>query len=79
MKIEELSDIVAKRLKLHSNLVNEINRIQWKFLHKEIQSGEFNPVQIFYIGKFNHKLTKKGIPLHVILNKKKNESSKGDI
>ncbi len=76
MKIEELSSIVAKNLNLNVNQVTEINRIQWKFLHKEIQSGDFNPVNIFYIGKFTVKKTKKGIPFNIAF--KKDESDKGN-
>ena len=52
MKIDEISNVVAKKLNLSPVLVEQIARIQWKMLHKEIESGEFNPVQIFYLGKF---------------------------
>lgn len=55
MKIDEISEIIAKELNIHPIIVKEINRIQWKFLHKEMQSGDFNPVNIFYIGKFTAK------------------------
>lgn len=58
MIVDEISEIVAKRMNLSLVQVREINRIQWKMLHKEMQSGEFHPVQIFYIGKFSRKLTK---------------------
>jgi len=55
MNIEELSKIVSTKLGMSEHYVNEINRIQWKFLHKEIQSGDFKPVGIIYLGKFNLK------------------------
>lgn len=55
MNIEDLSKLTAKSLDLHPNLVEEINRIQWKFLHKEMQSKDWLPINIFYIGKFSRK------------------------
>ncbi len=58
MVVDDISEIVAKKLGISLMQVREINRIQWKMLHKEIQSGFFNPVQIFYIGKFSKKLSK---------------------
>ena len=48
MIIDEISDIVAKRMNLSSVQVKAINRIQWKFLTKEIQSGDFKSVNLFY-------------------------------
>lgn len=74
MIVDEISEIVAKKLNLSPVQVREINRIQWKMLHKEMQSGEFKPVQIFYIGKFSRKLSKEeNIAAYT------NESSKGNI
>ncbi len=75
MILDEISEIVAKKLGLSPIQVKEINRMQWKFLHKEMQSGDFNPIQIFYIGKFNAKLTKHKIPIHQVI-KEKNELNK---
>lgn len=74
MIVDEISEIVAKRLNLSPVQVREINRIQWKMLHKEMQSGEFHPVQIFYIGKFSRKLTKEEN-----IAEYTNEPSKGNI
>lgn len=74
MIVDEISEMVAKRLNLSPVQVREINRIQWKMLHKEMQSGEFHPVQIFYIGKFSRKLSKEeNIAAYT------NEPSKGNI
>jgi hypothetical protein len=74
MIVDDISEMVAKKLGLSLMQVREINRIQWKMLHKEMQSGEFNSVQIFYIGKFSRKLTKEeNIAAYT------NESSKRDI
>ncbi len=60
MNIDELSKVVYDKSdkKISALKVAEINRIQWKFLLNEIQSGEFNSVQIFYIGKFFKKKSK---------------------
>ena len=80
--IDEISEIVAKELNLHPNLVKYINRMQWKFTHKEIQSGDFKPVQIFYIGKFTRKLDRKTSSIIERIQKKKlrdEQSSKGNI
>jgi len=63
MSVDDISESVAKKLGLSELTVKHIARMQWKMLHKEIQSGEFNPVQIFYLGKFfkNKKYNKDGI------------------
>ena len=61
MIIDEISDIVAKRMNLSSVQVKAINRIQWKFLTKEIQSGDFKSVNLFYIGKFQKKMSKQDV------------------
>lgn len=58
MNIEELSKIVSSELKMSEYVVSEINRLQWKFLHKQIQSDDFKPVGIMYIGKFSVKNSK---------------------
>jgi putative sterol carrier protein len=80
--VDEISTKVAEELNLHPNLVKQINRIQWKFTHKEIQSGDFNPIQIFYIGKFSRKLDRKSTWVINKIQSKKREneqSSKGNI
>lgn len=77
MSIDEISEITAKKLNLHPIQVKMINRIQWKFLTKEIQSGNFKTVQLFYIGKFQKKMSKQDV-----IDKwgdKTNESDKRDI
>lgn len=87
MLIDEIAEIVAERLQLSPIQVKAINRIQWKFLLNEMQSGKFNPVQIFYIGKFSKKLNidERGKPIIPEYIKKKfkerksNEQCKGDI
>lgn len=74
MIVDDISEMIAKKLNMSPVLIREINRIQWKMLHKEMQSGDFNPVQIFYIGKYSRKLTKQeNIAAYT------SESSKGDI
>lgn len=52
MKVDDIAEKTSKRLNKNSEKVKLINRIQWKFLKEQIESGEFNPVQIFYLGKF---------------------------
>lgn len=83
MLVDEISEIVAKQLNLSPIQVKAINRIQWKFLLKEMQSGDFNPVQIFYIGKFSKKLNidehGKNVVPEFIKEKRKNGSNKRNI
>ncbi len=80
MKIEDISKIVAKELNLHVSYIDEINRIQWKFLHKEMQSKQFYPVNIFYIGKFIRKKSRgENRKLLDAKIKKDNESKQRDI
>lgn len=83
MLVDEISEIVAKQLNLSPIQVKAINRIQWKFLLKEMQSGDFNSVQMFYIGKFSKKLNidSKGnnIVPEFIKEKRKNGSNKRNI
>lgn len=56
MLVDEISEIVAKRLNLNPLMLKSINRIQWKFLLEEMQSGKLNTVQVFYVGKFTKSL-----------------------
>lgn len=59
MNLDRLSEKIAKELKLSEAQVKTINRIQYKFLLEEMQSGDFNSVQLIYIGKY-HKNKKYG-------------------
>lgn len=52
MQIDEISEIVAERLGVDKEKVKRINRVQWRFLMENMQTGEFKPLSIFYIGKF---------------------------
>lgn len=78
--IDEISEKIAKKLELSPVQVKSINRIQWKFLLDQMQSGNFNPVQIFYIGKFSKKLNLddrgyKIIPEHILKKYRENKKS----
>ncbi len=52
MLIDEISKIVANKLRLSELEVTQINRSQFKFLLETMQSGEMKGVSIFYLGKF---------------------------
>ncbi len=62
MDISELSSKIAKDIGLSEVQVEEINRVQWKFLLETIQCGAYAPVEVFYLGKFyqNERYTENG-------------------
>ena len=53
MKIDKISEEVAKELGLSSAQVTQINRVQWKFLMNIIQQPGFDAVKLIYVGKFH--------------------------
>lgn len=52
MDFDKISKTVAKELGLNDHQVDQINRVQWKFLMETMQSGTFDPVHLIYLGKF---------------------------
>ena len=62
MKIDKISEEVAKELGLSPIQVTQINRVQWKFLMETMQSEGFDAVKIMYVGKFhkNNKFNEDG-------------------
>jgi len=62
MKIDRISEEVAKELGLSPIQVTQINRVQWKFLMETIQDEGFDSVKIMYVGKFhkNNKFNEDG-------------------
>jgi len=62
MKIDRISEEVAKELGLSPIQVTQINRVQWKFLMETMQSEGFDSVKIMYVGKFhkNNKFNEDG-------------------
>jgi len=55
IKIDEISEKVAKKLNMKEHDVRMINRSQWKLLHETMQSGSLDAVKIMYLGKFSKK------------------------
>jgi len=56
IKIDEISEIVAKELNANELTIKEINRSQWKLLHKIMQETGSEPVKVIYLGKFSKRL-----------------------
>jgi len=50
--IDDINKKVAEKLNLDINIVNEINRSQFKLLMETIQNKSFKDVKLIYIGKF---------------------------
>lgn len=50
--IDQVSGKVAKELGLSPILVDQINRVQFKFLLETMQSGSMSGVSHIYLGKF---------------------------
>lgn len=53
MDFDKVSKTVAKDLGLNEHQVDQINRVQWKFLMETMQSGTFDPVHLIYLGKWH--------------------------
>lgn len=51
--IDLLSGRVAKELGLSALLVDQINRVQYKFLMETMQGGSMSGVSLIYLGKFH--------------------------
>ena len=56
VKIKDISRKVSLKLNIKEHVVEEINRSQWKLLHKIMQEGNLYPVKIMLIGKFSKKV-----------------------
>lgn len=52
MQIDLITGRVAKELGLSEILVDQINRVQYKFLVETMQSGSMSSVSMIYLGKF---------------------------
>ena len=50
--IDLVTGRVAKELELSPLVVDQINRIQYKFLMETMQSGSMSGVSMIYVGKF---------------------------
>jgi hypothetical protein len=53
MKVDQISEQVAKELGLSPAQVSKINRVQWKFLLETMQAGDFKAVKLMYLGKWH--------------------------
>ena len=56
IKIDEISDKLAKELNIDKYTLREVNRSQWKYLLNTMQDGKLEAVKIMYLGKFSKKL-----------------------
>lgn len=55
--LEDLSEIVAKKLNISKSVIREINQFQWELAKTEFRNNEMKTVKIIYLGKFTKKLT----------------------
>lgn len=51
-QIDLITGKVAKELGISELLVDQINRVQYKFLMNTIQSGDMSGMSMIYLGKF---------------------------
>lgn len=56
IKLDDISERLAKELNVDKYKLKEINRSQWKLLMDTMQQGDLKGVKIMYIGKFSKKL-----------------------
>lgn len=52
MQIDIITGRVAKELGISEVLVDQISRVQFKFLVETMQSGSMSTVSMIYLGKF---------------------------